>query len=249
MGAAFAKYSAEGVATSLLCATRGQRGWPGPEDENPGPDALGRLREAELRCAAACLGLHEVRLMDYMDGAVDQAAPAEIIAVIAGHIRRVSPHVVVSFSPDGAYGHPDHIALAQFTAAALVCAADASFVDPDAQPPHRVAKFYHMVDSKTLVHTALEAIGGISMLVDGLERHHVAWEDWAITTRIDADDYFDTIWQAILCHRSQLPAYGPLVKLPREVLVPFFAQGTFVRIYSMVNGGREVETDLFAGLR
>ena len=249
MGAGLARYSAEGIETFLLCATRGQRGWPGPAEEDPGPEALGRLREAELRCAAGCLGLHEVCFLDYMDGDVDRAIPTEIISQIAGHIRSVRPHVVVTFPPDGHYGHPDHIALAQFTAAALVCAADASFALPGGQPAHRVAKFYHMVDSKALVQAAQGAIGGLSMTVDGVERNHVGWEEWAITTRVDATAYFDTIWQAVLCHRSQLPGYGPLLDLPRAMLLQFFAQGAFVRIYSLVNAGRVLETDLFEGLR
>lgn len=249
MGAAFAKCSGEGVQTTLLCATRGERGWPGPAETAPSPEALGRIREGELRCAAHQLGLHEVWFLDYVDGDVDQAPPLEIATRIAGHFRRIRPHVVVTFSPDGGYGHPDHIALAQFTAAALVCAADASFDDGFAQPAHRVSKFYHMVDSTALVQAARDAIGGLGMTIDGVERHHVGWEEWAITTRIDASDYFDTIWRAILCHRSQLPGYEGLLDLPRETLTRFFAQGTFVRIYSLVNGGRTLETDLFAGLR
>jgi LmbE family N-acetylglucosaminyl deacetylase len=249
MGSALARYAAEGVRTFLLCATRGERGWTGPEAENPGPEALGRIREAELRCATACLGLHEVAFLDYVDGDLDQVRPDAIVLTIVSHIRRIRPHVVVTFAPDGIYGHPDHIALAQFTAAALVCAADASFGDTETTPPHRVVKFYHMVDSKPLVAAALETIGGIGMVVDGVERRHVGWEDWAITTRIDAGEHFDTIWKAILCHRSQLPGFGPLVDLPRELLARFFAVGTYVRIFSLVNSGRTVETDFFEGLR
>ena len=41
------------------------------------------------------------------------------------HIRRIQPQVVVTFDPFGAYGHPDHIAISQLTAAAIVRAADA----------------------------------------------------------------------------------------------------------------------------
>ena len=249
MGPAFAAYASEGVATYLVCATRGERGWTGPEEENPGPDALGRIREAELRCAGRQLGLSEIAFLDYVDGDVDQAEPGEIIAAIVAHVRRIRPQVVVTFSPDGSYGHPDHIALAQFVAAALVCAADAGYVDPERRTPHRVPKFYHMVDSRGLVETLRDVLGGIGMMVDGVERGHFGWEDWAITTRIDATARFDTVWNAILCHRSQLPGYGAMTDLPRGTLMKFFGEGTYVRIYSLVNGGRKPETDLFEGLR
>lgn len=48
IGGALARYAAEGVETHLVCATRGERGWPGPEADNPGLAALGRLRESPL---------------------------------------------------------------------------------------------------------------------------------------------------------------------------------------------------------
>ncbi len=38
MGGTLAKYSAEGVDTHLVCASRGERGWFGPEEQNPGPE-------------------------------------------------------------------------------------------------------------------------------------------------------------------------------------------------------------------
>src|SRR3990172_4118142 len=247
LGGTLAKYAAEGVETYLVCATRGERGWSGPEEQNPGLEALGRQREGELRCAAGILGLREVSFLDYLDGDVDRAGPAEIIARLTAHIRRIHPQVLVTFPPDGNYGHPDHIALAQFTAAALLCAADGSYPDLQGQPPHRVSKLYHMVDSKNFVEAVKEAIGEISMGVDGVERNHVGWGAWALTTRIEASAYFDTVWQAILCHRSQLADYGPLLELPRETLLKIWGTGTFVRIFSLVNGGRAVESDLFAG--
>jgi len=106
-----------------------------------------------------------------------------------------------------------------------------------------------MVDSKALVEGINATIGEITMSVDGVERGQIGWDDWAITTRIDASAYFDRVWQAILCHQSQLPGYGPLVDLPRETLAKLFGTGNFIRVFSLVNGGRAVEHDLFAGLR
>src|SRR5512145_2248298 len=172
LGSTLARYSAEGVKTYLLCATRGERGWFESEGPNPGLEGVARIREAELRCASENLGLHEVSLLDYIDGDVDQARPEEIIGKIVSHIRRIKPQVVVTFGPDGAYGHPDHIALSQFTNGALVCATDRNFVDANAQPPHRVLKLYYMVDSQEVVDLANEAFGGIRMEIDGVTRSH-----------------------------------------------------------------------------
>jgi len=249
LGSTLARYSAEGVETYLVCATRGERGWFDSEGPNPGWEGVARIRETELRGAAEHLGLHEVSFLDYMDGDVDQAIPAEIIGKIAAQIRRIKPHVVVTFAPDGNYGHPDHIALSQFTNGALVCAADASYTDAASQSPHRVSKFYYMVDSADIVNAANEAFGGISMDVDGVTRQHVGWEDWQVTTRLDNKAYMDKVQKAIHCHKSQLAGYGPIAEWSLDELSKVFGMGNFYRAYSLVNGGRKVETDLFEGLR
>jgi len=249
LGGTLAKYSAEKVETYLMCATRGERGWNGPEEKNPGLEALGRIREAEVRCAVNRLSLSELNFLDYIDGEVDQANPQEIVSRITAHIRRIRPQVVVTFPPDGHYGHPDHIALSQFTGAALLCAADPSYRDPDSLASFKVSKLYYMVHTKTFVESVRQLIGSLSIAVDGVERNHVGWEEWVVTTRLDTRPYFEIVWQAILCHQSQLPGYGPLLELPRETLSSLVGEGTFVRVFSLVNGGRTVERDLFEGLR
>ncbi len=246
LGSTLARYSSEGVETYLVCATRGERGWFDSEGPNPGFEGVAKIREAELRCAAERLGLREVNFLDYIDGDVDQANPTEAIGKIATQIRRIKPQVVVTFSPDGNYGHPDHIALSQFSAGALALAADASFAD--GQSPQRVSKFYYMVDSVDITRMANEAFGGFHMEVDGATRHHVGWEDWQITTRLDNNQYIDKVQKAIQCHKSQLPGYGPIAEWSLDELSKVFGIGSFYRAYSLVNSGRKVETDLFAGL-
>ena len=249
-GGTLAKYSAEGVETYLICATRGERGWFGPEQQNPGLEKLGQLRAEELLCAGEKVGLREVNFLDYIDGDFDKANPAEVIGKIVAHIRRIKPQIVVTFPPDGGYGHPDHIASSQFTSAAIVCAADAGYVDPEAQAPHRVSKLYYMVDSEAFVNLIAPAMGDMAFQLDDQMRGEVAWKEWAITTRVDVSGHTKAAWEAIRCHQSQLATLGPLVDLPEENIHYILSlQGTFYRVYSLVNGGRKVEVDLFEGLR
>jgi hypothetical protein len=106
-----------------------------------------------------------------------------------------------------------------------------------------------MVDSLDIVRVATEAFGGISMEVNGVTRSHVGWEDWQITTRLDNNEYLDKVQKAMLCHKSQLPGYGPLGDWSLAELSKIFGTGHFYRAFSLVNGGRKVETDLFEGLR
>ena len=110
-GGTLAKYAAEGVETYLVTATRGERGRFGSHGKRGDPVEVGRVREAELRAAAAVLGIREVSILGYPDGAVDQVAAATAIRAIVSHIRRIRPDVIVTFGPEGAYGHPDHIAI------------------------------------------------------------------------------------------------------------------------------------------
>jgi LmbE family N-acetylglucosaminyl deacetylase len=247
-GGILAKYAAAGVATGVLCATRGERGWPGNPDEYPGPEALGRLREAELRAAAATLGVREVAFLGYGDGELDRADPTEATGRIVAHLRRLRPQVVVTFAPDGATGHPDHIAISQLTTAAIVCAADASACLPGDAPPHRVAKLYYLVYARAQAETFDAAFGDSAMTVDGVRRAAPPWPDWAITTRVDASAHWRRVWAAIGCHRTQFPDAATLARLPDATHRALWGTQDFYRAFSLVNGGRTVEDDLFAGL-
>lgn len=246
LGGMLARYAAEGVETCLVTATRGERGWFGPENEYPGPAALGRQREAELGAAAEILGLNEVNFLDYRDGQLDQANPAEAIGKIVRHLRRVRPQVIITFDPYGAYGHPDHIAICQFTTAAVVAAADPSFGIGGAT--HRVSKLYYFVETREKLDTYEAAFGELVMHVDGQERRPPGWAPWAITTRVDTEAYWQQVWQAIACHQSQLVGYEALKQLSPAQQKHLWASQSFYRAFSLVNGGREIETDLFDGL-
>ncbi len=248
-GGILARYAAEGIETYLVTATRGERGWFGPEEKYPGPEKLGQIREAELRAAARELGLREVMLLGYRDGELDQADPAEAIGKIAAEIRRVRPDVVVTFDPYGSYGHPDHIAICQFTTAAVMDAATCRTNGSSAQTPHQVAKLYYMVETQQDLAAYQAAFGELAMEIDGQRRQAAGWIDWAITTRIDTSAYWEQVWRAISCHQTQLPGYEILQNLPDEHHQNLWASQSYYRAFSLVNGGRQVEDDLFAGLR
>ena len=249
IGGTLAKYAAEGVETYLVTATRGERGWQGAEHENPGLSALGSIREAELRGAVAALGIRELHFLDYIDGDLDQADPAEAIAKIAAHLRRIKPHVVLTFGPAGAYGHTDHIAICQFTTAACVAAANPSYGVTGDLAPHAVAKLYYMTISRALADAYTAVFGNIVMHFDGVARTVVIDEDWAITTRLDTSAYEDTVWKAVFCHTSQLPSYSRLEQVPEQYRKVIWSEETYYRAFSLVNGGRVIERDLFEGLR
>jgi LmbE family N-acetylglucosaminyl deacetylase len=238
-GGILAKYAAEGVETFVLTATRGEKGRFGESGQKPPPDVVGRVREEELRRAAEVLGIRTVEFLGYIDGELDRAAVSEIVPRIADRIRRIRPHVVVTFGPEGAYGHPDHIAISQFATAAIVAAADA----------HQVSKLYYIEWSAGKWDAYQAALKRLASQVDGVTRVTSPWPDWELTTVIDTSGVWPTVWKAISCHETQMSMYKNLAQLPPESHHAIWGTQEFYRAFSLVNGGRTREADLFEGLR
>lgn len=166
LGGMLVKDASEGIETHLVTATRGERGCFGDESTYPGLDALSNGREAELLAAVRVLGMRRVDFLDYIDGELDQTNPNQAIAKIVGYLREVKPQVVISFGPDGGYGHPDHIAVSQFTAAAIVCAADPDYVHSAGLAPHRVSKLYYTVVTRPWLEINEAILGDVVMHID-----------------------------------------------------------------------------------
>lgn len=79
----------------------------------PGP-AIAALRKGEARCASQALGLAEPRILDLGDGTLGAVTrpPGETLTRLRETIAQVMtderPDVVITWGPDGGYGHPDH---------------------------------------------------------------------------------------------------------------------------------------------
>jgi len=249
LGGTFAMYAAAGVETSLVMATRGERGWTGDAIPYPGPWALGRTREAELRAAARALSIRDLVFLNEMDGELNGADPSAVIARMVAEIRRVRPNVVVTFGPDGVYGHPDHVAISQLTTAAVVCAADPEFEDTADRRPHRVDKLYYRIWTAAERDAYQAVFGDVGIDVEGSRREWVAWPDWLVTTRLDTADHWSEVWEAVSCHRSQLGSGDAFARMSALDHRRLWGTQQFYRAMSMVAGGSGVEDDLFAGLR
>jgi LmbE family N-acetylglucosaminyl deacetylase len=237
VGGVLAKYAAEGVAVHLVTATRGQRGRFFDNENRPDDAEVGRVREAELRAAAEALGIVDVTVLDYMDGELDSADAAVAVRRIAACIDVARPDVVITFDPFGAYGHPDHIAVSQFATAAAVAAA------------HEVSKLYYFVNDSAKWDAYQSAFKRLVSRVDGTERVAVPWPDWSISCRIDTSSHWRTVWRAVQCHETQMSVYSRLGELTPQHHAALWGVQTFYRAYSLIGGGRHLETDLFAGLR
>jgi LmbE family N-acetylglucosaminyl deacetylase len=116
-GGTMAAAAEAGTEIMLVSATRGERG----QIRDPAAATrrtLGAVRAAELRAAAAELGVRHVQVLAYPDGAVARHQ-SSLGPAIADIVQRFDPDTVITFGPDGGYGHPDHMAISALTTKAF----------------------------------------------------------------------------------------------------------------------------------
>jgi LmbE family N-acetylglucosaminyl deacetylase len=122
-GGTFARYAEQGAEIMVVSATRGEAGRI--RDATIGNRrTIAAVREAELYLACECLGITKVRCLDYVDGTLADAEFSALVDEVAEVIREFRPDVVITFGPDGGYGHPDHVTISAVTTAACQRIAD-----------------------------------------------------------------------------------------------------------------------------
>jgi LmbE family N-acetylglucosaminyl deacetylase len=143
-GGTLALYADRGVDIHLVCLTAGtaarNRGNARTDDE------LAELRKAELLLSCEHLGIRFCEVLHYSDSKLDRANFHEVVGVLVERIRRIRPHVVLSFAPDGGLtGHPDHAMAGTFATQAFEWAGRPDrYLQQLSQglPPHRAQKLY-----------------------------------------------------------------------------------------------------------
>jgi LmbE family N-acetylglucosaminyl deacetylase len=107
-----ARYAREGADVHLAIVTRGEK-WAPEMELSPG-DEIATVRAAESRCAAQALGIHPPIQFSFDDGGLGQRVtpPWTTLAAVEEQLgalfARLQPDVVITFGPDGGYGHTEH---------------------------------------------------------------------------------------------------------------------------------------------
>jgi LmbE family N-acetylglucosaminyl deacetylase len=108
-----ARYAREGHDVYLVYATDGQRGVRQHFGMKHG-DELGRYRRGEAECAARELGVKPPIFLGLEDGALGEltSPPGKLLRELTSKLQKIfddlQPHAIVTWGPDGGYGHPDH---------------------------------------------------------------------------------------------------------------------------------------------
>ena len=117
-GGALALYASRGVETSVLCLTDGQAATN--RGDASSAKQLGQTRRAEFEASCKVLGVTNYEVLDYHDGQLEHEHLSELAAGLVSHIRRLRPHVIITFGLDGGLNtHPDHTTVSAATSAAF----------------------------------------------------------------------------------------------------------------------------------
>ena len=262
-GGTLARYSAEGVRTTLVTATRGEVGEILDKELDPKEAAprLASIREAELRNAVKILGVGELVFLGYEDSGMAglprnrepktfwQADEEEAIGRLIQVVRRVRPQVIVTQNEFGGYAHPDHIKTHRVAIGAFYYASDTKrFPGGEAFRP---SKLYYSAFPKSVMKQLADAIrqsGMENRFSDDGEPPPFAVSDDRVTTWLDVMPYIDKKIAAMRAHRTQIPEDSWFIKLTEVVGPQAWGQETFERVRSSVDAPIP-EYDLFAGLR
>jgi LmbE family N-acetylglucosaminyl deacetylase len=259
IGGTLAKYAAEGVKVSLICATGGEEG----EINDP---SLGEIRERELRCACDVLGISKLHLLGYRDSgmagttanddprSLAQADPHEVVGKIVRLIRQIRPQVVVTFEEGGGYGHPDHKAAHRHAKAAFYAAGDPTQYPEhlaEGMGPYAPKRLYYSAFPRSvfqkLIQTAKEM--GLEPPARYKDLESMGVPDEFCTTHVDVSAYLEVQERARQCHRSQLAPDSLFTLIPDELRRQFTHTDCFACEGKILGEGECPSDDLFEGLR
>jgi LmbE family N-acetylglucosaminyl deacetylase len=247
VGGTLIKYADEGVRVHSLCLTQGEKGWNGdPAHPVVAPDKLGQRRAVELAEAGRRMGVASTTCLEYPDGELAGVAEDRVVRDIVRWVREVRPDVVITWGPDGGYGHPDHIAAGERALLALELAGIERH-ERALGGHHRVRRCYRFVAAAEFV-DGLRAINPqFAEYMDTLAVKPQRWSRDRLGAAIDIGAVADRKIEAMKAHETQEPDYREWIGA-RERVPWLFAEEVFTREYPDP-GGPPLETDLFAALR
>ncbi len=271
-GATIAHYTARGAQVRVVTCTLGEEGevigeqWA--ELAVDRADQLGGYRIGELTAALHALG---VSAPIYLGGAghwrdsgmrgnakrrrqrfID-ADEGEAVGALVAIIRQQRPHVVVTYDPNGGYGHPDHVHTYTVTTAAVAAAGTCDYPGE----PWTVPKFYWSVLAASAFEAGWRALGREDLrpewVIPPPEEFNFGYSDEDIDAVVEAaPDACAAKTAALAAHATQV-VVGPTGRacaLSNNIALPILGQEHYV-LATGVAGNRDErgwETDLLAGL-
>jgi N-acetyl-1-D-myo-inositol-2-amino-2-deoxy-alpha-D-glucopyranoside deacetylase len=271
-GATIAHYTARGARVHVVTCTLGEEGevigdrWA--ELAADRADQLGGYRIGELTAALRALG---VGGPIYLGGAgrwrdsgmagteprgqrrFADADETEAVGALVAIIRELRPHVVVTYDPQGGYGHPDHVRTHTVTTAAVAAAATADYPGE----PWTVPKYYWTVFATSAFAAARGDVKPGDLLPDWVlpspDELTFGFSDEDIDAVVEAaEEARAAKAEALAAHATQV-VVGPTRRacaLSNNMALPILGQEHYVLVAGSAGDRDERgwETDLLAGL-
>ena len=264
VGGVLAAHAQRGVDVRLITTTLGEEGEIRQEGSAT-RETLGEIRRVELSCAVRALGLASNDVWDYRDSgmagwasnedprAFIRAPSDEVVERLVLEMRRFRPQVVLSFGPDGLYGHPDHIAICNHATEAFRLAADPSaFPDQlaDGLEPHQPQRLFYSVRPSGFRREWADALRGegIDWPLPTPEQERQGVPEDEIHLGLDVSPELEAKMACILCHRTQVAPDWPYHRVPRPVAARILGREFYIRAHPPVPSGERVGGDFFEGL-
>jgi LmbE family N-acetylglucosaminyl deacetylase len=229
-GGSLLLYNSRGVETYVICLTPGQaashRGGARTDQE------LATLRRKEFAASCQILRVTRGEVLDYADAHLHRIDLYSVVSDLTRRIRDIRPQVVLTFGAEGGVtGHPDHAMAGVFASLAFQWAGRSNRFSEqltDGVTPHRAQKLYFSTAS--------------FMLTD---RQPISPPP--VTCVIEIGDFLDKKIAAFHAHTSQSPLFpifeGTVRQRGKQELFHLAASSSLQTI------GKEIETDLFAGVK
>lgn len=207
-----------GAVTAVCCATRGEAGEVTGGVEVP-DGGVGALREAELRAAAAMLGVQQVDLLGFVDSGMTGDAGtdtltgadhAEVRARIARAVDDFAPDVIVTL--DGSDGHRDHARIRDVTIEVAAERGVPAYLHCLHRPAMRQWAEHLSRENADSVYLTLGELGTPAEQVT-----HV----------VDTSEFWHERWEAIRTHRSQS---SPFDGLPDDIARAFLCRDHLMEV-------------------
>ncbi len=271
-GATIAHYTARGAQVQVVTCTLGEEGevigerWAQLDAEHA--DQLGGYRIAELTTALRKLGVQAPIYLGgagrWRDSGMAGAEPRgrrrfidaderEAVGALVAIIRELRPHVVVTYDPNGGYGHPDHIRAHNVTMAAVSASGGTDYPGE----PWTVPKLYWTVFAASGFVAARDMVQPEDLLphwvVPSPGELTFGYSDDDIDAVVEADeDARAAKAEALVAHATQV-VVGPtrrICALSNNMAIPILGTEHYVLVVGSAGDRDERgwETDLLAGL-
>jgi N-acetyl-1-D-myo-inositol-2-amino-2-deoxy-alpha-D-glucopyranoside deacetylase len=238
-----------------------------PMEKADEPTPLGRHRMAELAHAMRELGVTDHRILGgpgrYRDSGMMglsandrpdsfwQAPVDEAALHLVPVIREVRPQVLVTYDPDGGYGHPDHIQTHRVAMRAAELASEPGLA-PEAGEPFAVPRIYWNCVPRKAVEDAFARLRTAAdfpfpAMAEPADVPGLVDDEAVVDVVIDGRAYAEAKAAAMSAHATQITVDGDSFALSNGLGQPLISTEYYRSAYPVGEHGGGIAKDLFAG--